>query len=374
METTYRVILSGIKPGLDPNEAKDKLAALFKTSREKIDAIFLLPQFVIKKRLPIQTAAKYHSAIEDAGGVCVIEPEPELELELTPVIAKPVAPVARLAQQSPQPISPSEITPPDNSEQPSINSDQHCKRCGSRNAANAVFCQSCGHKISEAAPATPQIQTPAPTATANQSAQAKPEQFVSSKVLANMTSETNSKTKWSIGKVLTYGVIALVVLGWIFGSNTKNLSGHSLRAIVEDKEMSNWILSGYNQSITNLKASKSDSSITISFDMDTSKATSMFGRPSAPFGDQLARIGMNPKLLIRLFDKSGEHLTHFSSAEEFTLSPQWTQTFGRSYRYINQGGTLILLKEKENSFAYMVNQRDLRDTEVVAISFLDFKP
>lgn len=89
METTYRVVLKGIKPALDQIEAKDKLAALFKISREKIDELLSSSQFVVKKGLPFEAAAKYQAAIDAAGGNCIVEPEIE------PTIKKPGSPISQ---------------------------------------------------------------------------------------------------------------------------------------------------------------------------------------------------------------------------------------------------------------------------------------
>lgn len=66
-------------------------------------------------------------------------------------------------------------------------------------------------------------------------------------------------------------------------------------------------------------------------------------------------------LLVRLFDKNGQYLTQFTTAEEFT--PLIASFDAR------KGSTL--LKPKGNRLFYGVNIRDLRDASMMEIGFIE---
>jgi hypothetical protein len=83
-------------------------------------------------------------------------------------------------------------------------------------------------------------------------------------------------------------------------------------------------------------------------------------------------------LLVRLFDRNGQYLTHFTTAEGFTVFTKAFETFDSIYQRGMQVGLTdaakykcVLLKPKGNRFVYGVNVRDLRDASVVEIGFTE---
>ena len=75
----FQVVLHGLHSSFKREEAKVKLATLFKATIEQIDKILSTPNFVVKKSITFEMASKYKSAIELAGGIC------EVNAESTPV-------------------------------------------------------------------------------------------------------------------------------------------------------------------------------------------------------------------------------------------------------------------------------------------------
>ena len=79
-EIIYRVVLTGeLAEGKLENEVKARMAALFKTSADKIGMLLEKPGTVIKKDINLETAKKYVRAILSTGAVCRIDP-PEKEM------------------------------------------------------------------------------------------------------------------------------------------------------------------------------------------------------------------------------------------------------------------------------------------------------
>ena len=70
---TYQLILEGVAEGYALQEVKEKLAAFFKMSPEKMDTLFQGKPVVVKKGLDNETALKYKSVFELAGATCRIE-------------------------------------------------------------------------------------------------------------------------------------------------------------------------------------------------------------------------------------------------------------------------------------------------------------
>jgi hypothetical protein len=70
---TYQLILEGVAEGYDLHEVKEKLAAFFKMTPEKMDTLFQGKPVVVKKGLDNETALKYKSVFELAGALCRIE-------------------------------------------------------------------------------------------------------------------------------------------------------------------------------------------------------------------------------------------------------------------------------------------------------------
>ncbi len=68
---SYDVLFYGVvKPGNDPEQARDNLAALFKTERSKVDPLFSGSEVVIKRGVDETTAKRYQAAFAKAGLVC----------------------------------------------------------------------------------------------------------------------------------------------------------------------------------------------------------------------------------------------------------------------------------------------------------------
>ena len=73
----FTVKLIGIRPEIPLDQAKSKLAVLFKAPADKIDALLSSLPFAVKTGIPEDVAAKYKSAIEAAGGeVRIIDEAP----------------------------------------------------------------------------------------------------------------------------------------------------------------------------------------------------------------------------------------------------------------------------------------------------------
>jgi len=71
----FQVVLKGLHSSFIQEEAKLKLATLFKATVEQMDKILSTPNFVVKKAISFDIASKYKSAIELAGGVCEVKSE-----------------------------------------------------------------------------------------------------------------------------------------------------------------------------------------------------------------------------------------------------------------------------------------------------------
>ncbi|MBI5529817.1 MAG: hypothetical protein HY897_26130 [Deltaproteobacteria bacterium] len=131
----------------------------------------------------------------------------------------------------------------------------------------------------------------------------------------------------------------------------------------------------YNDAIVDLKCSKSDGSVIIKFGIDTGQwdnGDSAFGKWPHIF------------MLVRLFDRNGEYLTHFTTAEVFTTDETAFENYKNAIRSgvdaetslekrgIPVGKKLpkpVLLKPRQNTLEYPINRRDLRDAEVVEVGF-----
>ncbi|MBC2717151.1 MAG: hypothetical protein HF978_17740 [Desulfobacteraceae bacterium] len=78
-ENKYRVVLTGeLADGKSESEVTARMAALFKTSADKIGMLLKKQGAVIKKDINLETAKKYARAILSTGAVCKIDP-PEKE-------------------------------------------------------------------------------------------------------------------------------------------------------------------------------------------------------------------------------------------------------------------------------------------------------
>lgn len=99
-ESKYRVVMTGgLVGGKSENDVKARMAALFKTSTDKISALLNNPGIVIKKDIDLATAKKYAGAIQAAGAGCRIDPPEETSPKAFTEVSenKTVAPVEQAA-------------------------------------------------------------------------------------------------------------------------------------------------------------------------------------------------------------------------------------------------------------------------------------
>jgi hypothetical protein len=87
-----------------------------------------------------------------------------------------------------------------------------------------------------------------------------------------------------------------------------------------------------------------------------------------------------PRLLVRLFDRNGQHLTHFPSLQRFTVDPvvaQLSRAVGTGAGPLEsdladpagQGRLMVLLTPRDNELRFRVAIRDLRDAAIAEIGF-----
>lgn len=81
METTYRVVIKGVKEGTNTEQAVRQLSALFKATEDQTKLLIDVPGKIVKKGIDIKTATKYLTALEQAGAQAIIEPENAEKLE-----------------------------------------------------------------------------------------------------------------------------------------------------------------------------------------------------------------------------------------------------------------------------------------------------
>lgn len=94
-ENIYRVVLTGeLADGKSEREVQARMAALFKTSPDKIGMLLKKQGAVIKKDINLETAKKYAGAILSTGAVCKIDPP---EMVKAPAVAAQAAPAEELA-------------------------------------------------------------------------------------------------------------------------------------------------------------------------------------------------------------------------------------------------------------------------------------
>ncbi|HEY9276739.1 MAG TPA: hypothetical protein VIO87_00860 [Methylotenera sp.] len=194
MNTTYRVVIGGLKEGFSKDQVNINLANLFKTTIDKLPDISSESNYVVKKNLDKETAEKYQSAIEMQGCKCFIEAESDMQLTL---------------DESPEKISAKSDTKDTNSSQ-----TNPCKVCGFALPISSKFCKSCGAKQDGSADIlTSKPVLPHESLNATQTA----------KVQAQERPVTNSKKS----KFMIAGGLALVIIiGWQISSLT-NIFKHS---------------------------------------------------------------------------------------------------------------------------------------------------
>ena len=80
-------------------------------------------------------------------------------------------------------------------------------------------------------------------------------------------------------------------------------------------------------------------------------------------------------LLVKLYDRNGNYLTHFATEERFMTDSEIFEKFTKEYDATWHGHTpehkfiYVLLKPKGNRFVYGVNIRDLRDASIIELDF-----
>lgn len=147
----------------------------------------------------------------------------------------------------------------------------------------------------------------------------------------------------------------------------KGIKGRELgvRINTATAEANQWWIPPRNESLTSTRCIAREGELIVGFHVDVTKWQQM-SRTRYP-------------LLVRLFDKNGEYLTHFETQERFTCSQDAVDDFEMIHnRFVTQGlrpeagkFTAVLLKPIGNELHYTVNLRDLRDASIVEIGFTD---
>lgn len=128
------------------------------------------------------------------------------------------------------------------------------------------------------------------------------------------------------------------------------LVAHARTAIYDDSPFDKQQVARLNAILSDLTVYAGNGELTIEFDVPPNPAW---------YADMMAI-----HLLVRLFDKNGQYLTHFTSKEIFTPNKNPT-SFGVPYR----GADLRILDEGRNRLVYPVNERDLTYAAVVEVGF-----
>lgn len=112
MDTKHKVVLNGLRPDVNADEAHQKLAVLFKVSKEQIAQVVSKPGYIVKKDISADMATTYQRAVDAAGGLCVVEQELDFDIALAPpgVATPPMLPP--LSSVTPPLPSAVAVTPP----------------------------------------------------------------------------------------------------------------------------------------------------------------------------------------------------------------------------------------------------------------------
>lgn len=81
MNTTYNIVITGVRSGIPVGDATRDLATLFNVSETQAGKIISSGKTIVKKGIPLQDAEKYKVAIEKCGAIVVVEPGKDLALE-----------------------------------------------------------------------------------------------------------------------------------------------------------------------------------------------------------------------------------------------------------------------------------------------------
>ncbi len=128
MNTTYRVVIGGLKEGFSKDQVNANLANLFKTTVDKLPDISEGSNLVVKKSLDLTAAQKYQLLLEKQGCKCVIETEVDIEVSLD---------------------QPQELSTETTSNTISRKDSKFCRNCGYELPISAKFCRSCGSAQTE---------------------------------------------------------------------------------------------------------------------------------------------------------------------------------------------------------------------------------
>lgn len=86
MDKNYRIVARGLKDGFSAEQAAGLLAGLLKRSADEVKPLLRGRSIVVKKRLSIEDATKYQTALDRCGCVSEIEDEPDASVH------KPLSP------------------------------------------------------------------------------------------------------------------------------------------------------------------------------------------------------------------------------------------------------------------------------------------
>lgn len=138
MQNTFSVRLNGIGQG-EAETVLRNLAKLFNCEPDQVKTLLQSPGHLVKRGVDQETAQRYRQAIEVAGALCEIVPDPEM-------------------------------VPPEKTQGAVTHSVSisKCNHCGAAQDADSRFCTECGLEISRAAPAI----GPAPSEASDASADA----------------------------------------------------------------------------------------------------------------------------------------------------------------------------------------------------------
>lgn len=128
-----------------------------------------------------------------------------------------------------------------------------------------------------------------------------------------------------------------------------------------------WVHRLLNPSLGSIKCHATSDQLILDFDADVSK---WFIGPKQ-------KVPWRIQLLVRLFDRNGNYLTHFITAEGFTVHRNVYEFYKNRYDNVLPGASeegkaqflCKLLKPSGNRLVYNVNMRDLRDAACVEVGF-----
>lgn len=83
VNVNYSVFIRGVLPGFTQEQAAEQLAPLFKTGKDALRAQLQTRNFMTKRGVDLQTAAKYDALLQQHGCASVVEPE-YIPTRLTP--------------------------------------------------------------------------------------------------------------------------------------------------------------------------------------------------------------------------------------------------------------------------------------------------